>query len=421
MRVSSTLRRALFLVFLPLLLSPLQCRGVDISTDELTEIIDVLTKKSTSMVLGEKVKFEGFNGFPSGMTPVEKVRLTQQLLGQSFLEHLKKHSNESQDILLKAFLKELKSGKQLDIKSLSAKSVSTFLAKVAEKKRKDVFDPSKCRAALDEGDLPEARLGHSPISTFGYPMYDPKTQTHYFDRKTSLNTVNGFPVPIKLGVYDYSIIGTPDQIKSFLKCFADYEVIGSTLGQDGHWHNDPETADVPVLPVSVQVQGVMKTGSIASLLTRRTVSSILQRVGPDVLDHKYLVDLLKAHFAGEEVAIEKLVTQNKGLRRVLAVVELLGHKSEKTRTFLEELKLATTVGEKVKVLTKYVNAYLSALNPTHGQWVGGENVRLSRKVSLTLTVYPRPNNDVRATRVMDSNIVTLGDVLNVFEEIVFKN
>jgi len=70
---------------------------------------------------------------------------------------------------------------------------------------------------------------------YGFPIqYNQNKNETIIHPGATLSTINGFKIPIKIGVKDY-FIGEYSDLKKFFKSHADFQIIAQTLQDNGKW------------------------------------------------------------------------------------------------------------------------------------------------------------------------------------------
>ncbi|OEH77760.1 hypothetical protein cyc_08492 [Cyclospora cayetanensis] len=268
-----------------------------------------------------------------------------------------------------------------------------------------------CLKILEEGGIPQAR--DSPLKHFGYVYFDVNTKTYSTSSGVPLSVVNGALVPIKLGSRDYIMQGKLTDILLFLKCYSKYQVVGSYLGDDGHWDSTPDDR----FPVYVQVENVGPEahGSVSKALVRHSMQRVLKRINPRNVLAMALAGAIPTLISNEnaENLLTKLV-KNWSASQSLGELSLnLKQSAEDTKESWEKL---ASEEKFVKRMGLFLEMLLtSGANETE-EWQGKDNVDLKKDLTVVLTMYPRPENKVRATRKLSSSTVSVEEVLVVVSE-----
>lgn len=273
---------------------------------------------------------------------------------------------------------------------------------------------AKCLAKLETGNVPEARLD-SPIETFGYPSFDTLSKKVTLSTRIPLNVVGGYKVPITVGAEDYQIQGKPSQVKEFLRCFAEYEVRGESLNQDGHWISEGPQA----LPLNIQVQraGGEGVGSSASQqVLRMAVDRILKLVDPADLTVNNAKVILNAIDKGglAASAVDIAVSTKDIIEKLLSIRDYVHVDREKLLDAYKEIAAAPTTTERAKVFAHLVR---KSLLGGEAKCVGNEDIADANEIVLSITTYPRPRNGIRATCPLTSPRVLLGDIFESLSEL----
>lgn len=272
-----------------------------------------------------------------------------------------------------------------------------------------------CKEVKKAGRTPEARLGHSPTPLFGFPVFSPEFKTTILERRLPLNMINQHLVGIKVGAEDYVVQGHVHRVISFLDCFADYTVTAQTLFSDGHWYSEEHDGEKP-RPVYLQIQGATSNGSLPELFVRQSLIDIVRLIDFNLAKQGTLTALVDEAFVGQLTPAEFMTTRSGGT----AVRQLRAYARAKGQKFLglvKQLQNAPTFKEKIEILNKF----LSEDDPSPAGWTQAWAVQHQTRITLTITTYPRPDYNNKATFRMNSPTVTLGQIRDAIRRINWTN
>ncbi|KAL8428834.1 hypothetical protein ACSSS7_006964 [Eimeria intestinalis] len=297
-----------------------------------------------------------------------------------------------------------KKKKKLGIPKLrSPKWIGKLVGKVTGKAKRE------CLRLKEKGQMPEARL-HSPLKHYGYLRFDEETRAHTLYSALPLSLVNGFPVPIKIGSRDYILQGDVDSVLLFLECFSAYEVIGSVLGEDGHWHSTQQHAD----PVYVQMEntGPNAFGSARQALLRYSAERLLTSVSPLESFNstvKTAVSSIPALAPEARHALQTLAANWIYLKGIYQLANILHLEAKEVHEGWKEMSEKKSLKERAKVFVSLLKK--AREKEAKGRWTGRDYVDVQKPVTLTLTMYPKAAHAIRATIKLSSNRVLVEEVL----------
>ncbi|KAL8428835.1 hypothetical protein ACSSS7_006965 [Eimeria intestinalis] len=278
-----------------------------------------------------------------------------------------------------------------------------------------VTGPAKrdCLKIKEKGEMPEARL-HSPLKHYGYLYFEDEAMAHRLRSGVPLSVVNGFPVPIKIGNRDYTVQGELSSVLLFLRCFSAYEVIGSVLGEDGHWHNRRQEKD----PVYVQMEntGPNAFGSARQALLRYSVERLLRSAAPLNSLGNAVGTAVSSTVSLPPQARQALQSLAVNWKAVYQLANILHLEAKQLQEGWKEMSEKKSLKERAKV---FVNLLKKAREKeTKGRWTGREYVDLQKPVTLTLTMYPKAAHAIRATFKLSSSRILVEEVLRAHKSSV---
>ncbi|KAL8450385.1 hypothetical protein Emag_003231 [Eimeria magna] len=271
-----------------------------------------------------------------------------------------------------------------------------------------------CKEAKSLGITPEARLGHSPLKLYGYPV-DAQGIT-VLARRLPLNRINGYPIPINVGSQDYYVQGRVHTVLSFFECFGTYEVKAETLFNDGHWGMEDKGGE-KARPLYIQVQGVMEGGTVPQILTRAALHRVVKSIDFRLNKKGSLLSLVDAALRGDVLADDFIQSPGGTLPLIGDLAAYTNLSGGNLADLVKEMNDAETFSDKLEVLFKYLK---DPEDEPEG-WQNRRAVYRQQRITVVLTTYPRPNSTVRATYKMPSNTVTLQEIKDALEEIHFKH
>lgn len=291
---------------------------------------------------------------------------------------------------------------------------SGWFSKIMKKTKKRSKD--ECVRLKEEGHTPESR--HSPLKSFGYVTFDVESRKHTIFPGLTLSKVNGFPVPIRVGSRDYVIQGDAASILMFLYCYSDYEVRGARLTEKGEWDEEEQT-DSPLL-LQVENVGPEAFGSVKYLLYTHTVETLLKSINP-------MAGFMGA--IGKSVeALPQLSPMLKNAAMVAAAkwmwIKHLYHLAASLSFPPDEAAKVWQELAEVKEFSDRARRFVELLKEesrkhrARQEWSGSEGVNLTKGLTLTITMYPKPQHDIRATYALRSSRVTVGDVFEAVAKLL---
>lgn len=350
---------------------------------------------------------------PKGLSLKEKARRFAKRAVKAAGKELKTWFGDANAELLY----ELVSAAAEEEKKTRVEKVKSTLAKIFYSLSQG-SEKESCSAVKKDGRRPEARLGHSPLPLFGYPMFDDSLNATVLERRGPLNVVNGFPIPITVGAFDYVIQGRLNKVLSFLECFGEYEVRAQTLFPNGHWSYEPLNGIEP-RPLYVQITGVMQGGSVKEILAREALNKVVGRLDFHLQKQGLISTIVKEALAGDltpseyvsSIAAATLELQLKTLRSYLS------GKDEDFEDLVEQLTGTDTLTERLELIYKFLTK--SREETTH--WTNVDAIKRQSRITVLLTSYPRPDYNNKATRSMGSPVATLAQIKGAIEEIPWKS
>lgn len=274
----------------------------------------------------------------------------------------------------------------------------------------------RCLRIKDAGGLPESK--HSPLKRFGYVTFDVNTKKHSVFAGLPLTVVNGFPVPMKVGSRDYVIQGDIQTVLIFLECFSDYNVRGSFLGEDGHWHDAPQQE----FPLYIQIEnsGPQAFGSVRQMVMLESVRQLLKKIAPATKFNK----TAEAAIARMRVstiaksALTAIATKWRFVKTVYKLSSVLHLTSKEVQEVWDEIGNMDSFTERAKRFVKLLKQ--ARKTSQREKWTGQENVSLDKEITLTLTMYPQMEHQVRATMELSSSFVKLEEVLKAVNALLTR-
>lgn len=283
-----------------------------------------------------------------------------------------------------------------------------FLGRLKGMKNKE------CRRIKENGGVPTSHS--APLKVFGYPYFDEHTKKHSVRAALPLSKINGFLIPIKVGSRDYVVQGNPERVLVFTECFSAYMVVGSFLREDGHWDSTPHTDN----PLFLQVTnvGAEPFESVKTHIVHHSVETLLRRIGPlDTLGQSVAEGLRNIKHIGPamKTALTKVAGQWMWLENLMELASVLHMSLEDAAKAWDAISREDTFPKKVR---KFLSFLTKAHNRISNQWSGAKNIDLTRKITLTITMYPRQENGVRATRKLSNSTVSVEELFEALKELV---
>lgn len=299
---------------------------------------------------------------------------------------------------------ECKSAKKSSLKKKSV--LSTFISDIETWLTKGKVKDQCFKKRPEPAD---ASKGDSPIESFGFTQFN-QNQKGYtkLSPGITLSRVNGFNQPVKIGSRDYFFVGSASELIAFFACFEKFEVIGSVLADDGHWKE--KTGSIKLQLQNVQGWKVDNPNpNLFEMLFKITFDRILVELNPAGV----IGDADKAIFGHSpgldnvEKLREKYDDIKKWLPYAKEIVDSVGG----------ILKKKLTPKETVKEMMKYLDAQLTGKQPG---WTGGKELDKEGTIIGTLTMYPKPDHNVRVTYDFSTPVINMGDVGRVIKERIEK-
>jgi len=257
-----------------------------------------------------------------------------------------------------------------------------------------------CEKTKAKGGVPSAEHGDSPVEVFGFPYFNEKARRISVKPGVTLSYMFGRRQPIKLGSRDYVIAGHAKQLRSFFKCFADYDVIGSSLLSTGHWVTG--VGKLKVQLSNVNPASPKLTEELWEMVFKISMNRIIKFLDPmKIIEEK---DLL---IMGGKKAVDTASDMEQLLKKIK---EWLPWTDKYVDKFMEIYKGKRTAKEKMDDFLKFIKDENAKRNNLRKQWVGLDNVDPDKKIMITLTMYDKPTNRVRSTYTFDKATVKVADV-----------
>jgi len=256
-----------------------------------------------------------------------------------------------------------------------------------------------CQKTKERGGVPSAEKKDSPIDVFGFPYFHEGTKRVTVRPGVTLSYMFGRRQPIKLGSRDYVISGWAKELIAFCKCFEDYDVIGSSLDQDGHWY--PNTGSLKIQLSNVNPDSQSLNSELWEMLFKISMDRLVKFLNPMkiiaakeaiVLGNKSVSSLSQMQQALEKVK-KWLPGSDKFIAKILELFAKEGDLKDKMKEFIQFYK---DEEKKKDALRKH--------------WVGIDNVNKERKLMITLTMYPKPENRVRTTYNFGKATIKVKDI-----------
>merc|ERR1712002_306177 len=281
----------------------------------------------------------------------------------------------------------------------------------------------QCKKRKEDGEVPSAELGDSPVKTFGFPFFDISSRSTALKPGVTLSYMFGKRQPIKIGSRDYVVAGFPGELMAFFECFRDYNIIGSTLAEDGHWYQQGS--------IKIQLQNLNNVG----VSTKDELWEMLFKVGmPRLIKYLNPVKIIKgmdAKIFGTKALTSKM-TMLKALeqikkwlpgnddfiQKIVALFMQPCPPCDKEDCTLETLKCLKDKGAKLIEFWKQEEARKDKLR---AKWVGWDDViKSQRRIMVTFTMYSKPEHGVRATYNTGKSVLPVAEVIDAMK-IFFDN
>ncbi|CDJ38916.1 hypothetical protein, conserved [Eimeria tenella] len=415
----------------------------------LAEVFAAALQKNPQLSLGELP-----GGAPEG-APLQQraLQLAEAVLQLGGAELARRLGVDS------SLYKEVAAALQQQQQEGSSELLGSFLRRAFRWLLQKLPQKSSCAAVKQQQQQPEARLGHSPLRRFGYPVFAAASQTVLLQSRLPLNLLNNFPIPITVGAEDYWIQGRPRRVREFLECFGDYEAKAETLFPDGHWrvsapeelqHSSSSSSSSSGKwgrPLYLQVQGTSHVGEVAELLGRAALDRVLksfdlllhrktnlkalveEALDPDGSPQDLLLDRLSglanalpAGSPGPSSSSSSSSSRSAadGIEAILALSKYSRLPGKAFVELLQQLAGAETLQEKIEVFTQALQQQEADEEQQQHGWTHPEAVQQQKRILLVLTAYPKPDSSVRATYRMPSAVVSLQQIADALDLIDFE-
>ncbi|CDJ50293.1 hypothetical protein, conserved [Eimeria brunetti] len=302
------------------------------------------------------------------------------------------------------------------LKKIRGSSWFKALVKKSKQKQKN----NECMMLKEEGIIPQAK--NAPLKSFGYPRFDTNTKKMVVFPGVALTRVNNFLAPIKVGAQDFVIQGDAPSVLLFLDCFSQYEVIGSVLTEGGHWDSTPQSQS----PVYIQLQntGPEAFNSVREMLLHQSLNSLLKTIGPTsglVEGLQEAAGSSSSSSSGSNAGAlgikgikktRKYLTQKWWwLKQVYGLASLLGVSTGEAKQALKEIsRQQTFAGRARRFLQLLQQAQKRDKQQDSEMWRDSSAISLNEPFTLTITMYPKPSHNVRATAALSSSRVSVAEV-----------
>ncbi|XP_065663093.1 uncharacterized protein LOC136085706 [Hydra vulgaris] len=289
--------------------------------------------------------------------------------------------------------------KALEKKKVINRSILGGIKSLFESKFSD-----KCKAVLKKKETPDKKV--SPIKSFGYPNFNIGTKSMELEPRAPLSVLNKIKIPIKIGVYDYFIAGDANELQAFFECFGDYEVIGSELNDNGKWVENSGT-------IKIQLSNLRSGPKVTESMVDMVFAMGLDKI-KDYLDPKAIIGLKwfgSPKDLGDLNDLDKLKQAWNLAKKYIPLPENAVNK------IAEISAKKIPLQDKIKEFTLLIKKEKEAISAFKTQWRGNKNVSKKLKVLVSLTMYSKPENSVRATYDTGKSKVTLkeiGSAVNTF-------
>jgi len=277
--------------------------------------------------------------------------------------------------------------------------ISKFVDRIAhwldQRKRKV---SKKCFLKRKKKQIPSAADGDSPLKAFGYPHFNEARRGLTVRAGVPLSFIRGFSQPIKIGSQDYVFSGYPEEIIAFCACFENYEVIGESLSDSGHWVHE---GDIKIQLQNAHIGGRLDS-SVFDLLFKYTLDRITKYLNPIQIIHGIDCQLL-----GGCDAVSSEAKFRKALKKIK---EWLPGAEKYTEKIIELFKKKGSLKDKTKELVDFVKQEEQKKAKIRQQWIGWEHIERKEMIIVTLTMYDKPNSNVRATYTLAGSKVSMRDI-----------
>jgi len=270
----------------------------------------------------------------------------------------------------------------------------------------------KCQKKKDNGEIPSAHKLDSPLEAFGFPYFDVKSKSITLKPGMTLsNLFKSQRIPIKLGSRDYIICGYAKEILLFFQCFENYNVIGSSLDQDGHWKTNTGTLKVQMSNVDPQSQGL--DAELWEMLFKISMDRIINYLNPvNIISEK------EALVLGSKRAVSNANEFEKAIKKVK---EWLPGSEDFVEKIVELYKKKGNLADKVKEFIDFMKEEQKKKAVLERQWVRMDNLDKNGKIMVTLTMYSKPENDIRTTYDFNKASVQMGEIAKAVKLLLDPN
>ncbi|XP_012558956.1 uncharacterized protein LOC100211383 [Hydra vulgaris] len=266
-----------------------------------------------------------------------------------------------------------------------------------------------CKDILKNKGTPDKK-NFSEFKNYGYPNFDDKTTKIKLEPRGPLSVLNGFKIPIRLGAEDYCIAGDSDKLKTFFECFGQYEVIGSELDMEGKWVNNTGTIKIQISNLS---KGPKLTDSMYEMVFKMGLDKI-----QNYLDPSKIIGL--EIFGGPKGNLKDLKKLKKAWNTAKKYIPLPENAVNK---IAEISAREISLPDKIEQVFQLIKKETDAIKASKSSWKEPKNVTKNKEFLVTLTMYARPENNVRATYDTLKPTVTLeeiGTAVNTFITKILK-
>ena len=247
--------------------------------------------------------------------------------------------------------------------------------------------------------IPSAENGDSPLTTFGFPVFNEAARSVVISSDTSLSYMSYVREPVKIGLRDYVIVGYPDELIAFAACFENYNVIGSSVNREGHWNENKGTIKIQLQ--NIDTGGTELNSTLFEMLFKFTIDRIIKYLNP-----LKVIKGFDAHILGGSGAV-------KNLARMTSAMNLIKPWIPGDKTLIEKMVEIYAKESPIKIK---VNDFIQIFEENEAkvalqkQWSGWANVRKEGEILVTLTMYAKPENDVRCTYDVGNATITMKEV-----------
>lgn len=273
----------------------------------------------------------------------------------------------------------------------------------------------KCLRLKMEGHTPEAM--DSPLEKFGYVRFDIEFRKHTISPGLTLTKFGRWLVPIRVGTEDYTIQGNSGSMLVFLDCFSDYEVRGARLTGEGEWDESQQTES----PLFLQLENVGPEafGSVKYMMYTHSVDQLLKSIDPMAGFAKTIWKPLEI-VPAVAPAIKKSLVVAAGkwlwIKHLYQLAGTLDLSQEEVGEVWNDLAGQQTFSARIKRFLQLLRK--SREHMAREEWSGYQNVKMKKPVTLTITMYPKPEHGVRATYALRSNRVKVAEVFKAVAKLL---